>query len=233
MSMNKMTNLTLTQIDKTQHAELSFPRIKDDKLFESGAWVGRKQAFAEMAGRCSAATAECLRQARDNKSYRELGLNWDQFCSQRMGMSRVTAEKIIRRLEELGPAYFILAQATGITPKEFRRIQGSVRGQALHHAGEEIPITPENTPRLNAAVQALKAEAPPVPAPETSVLTTSEEVARAFDKVERALAAVVEQIASLHARPLSRAERECLLRKVVRQIQRIPLFQFTELRPAS
>ena len=27
---------------------------KDDQVFESGAWAGRKQAFAEVAGRCSA-----------------------------------------------------------------------------------------------------------------------------------------------------------------------------------
>ena len=31
--------------------------------YELGEWMGRKQAFSSLAGRCSAADAECLRQA--------------------------------------------------------------------------------------------------------------------------------------------------------------------------
>jgi hypothetical protein len=73
-----------------------------------------------------------------------------------VGVSHVTVDKLIGRLEEFGPAYFILAQATGITPEQYRRIQGSVRGQALLHAGEEIPINAENPPRLAAAVEELR-----------------------------------------------------------------------------
>jgi hypothetical protein len=40
---------------------------KMDDAFDSGTWLGRKQAFAELAGRCSAADAECLRQVRKAK----------------------------------------------------------------------------------------------------------------------------------------------------------------------
>ena len=35
---------------------------KTDDAYQLGAWVGRKQAFAALAGRCSAADTECLRQ---------------------------------------------------------------------------------------------------------------------------------------------------------------------------
>jgi hypothetical protein len=129
---------------------------KTDDAYQLGAWVGRKQAFAALAGRCSAADAECLRQIRNQKQYRALNLNWSQFCKQRVGVSHVTVDKLIGRLEEFGPAYFILAQATGITPEQYRRIQGSVRGQALLHAGEEIPINADNAPRLAAAVEELR-----------------------------------------------------------------------------
>ncbi len=127
-----------------------------DEVYDLGAWIGRKQAFAELAGRCSAANAECMRQVRDRKMYRASKMSWKEFCKQRLGLSRGTANNIIRRLEEFGPAYFTLAQATGITPEQYRRIQGSVRGKALLHAGEEIPIQAENAPRLAAAVAELR-----------------------------------------------------------------------------
>ena len=132
---------------------------RTDEVYQLGAWMGRKQAFASLAGRCSAADAECLRQIREDKRYRALNLNWEQFCKQYVGVSYMTVDRIIRRLEEFGPAYFLLTQATRITDNEYRRIHASVQGQNLLCAGEEIPITAENAPKLAAAVQALKQQA--------------------------------------------------------------------------
>ena len=37
-----------------------------DMILDLGIWLGRKQAFSVVAGRCSAADAECLRQIRDS-----------------------------------------------------------------------------------------------------------------------------------------------------------------------
>ncbi len=68
-----------------------------------GAWLGRRQAFSLMAGRCSAADAECLREFRASKKYRELGLTWDQVCKQHLGISRSAADKIVHQIEEFGP----------------------------------------------------------------------------------------------------------------------------------
>ena len=48
---------------------------KTDDIYQLGRWMGRKQAFASLAGRCSAADAECLRQARHSKYYRSLKLS--------------------------------------------------------------------------------------------------------------------------------------------------------------
>jgi hypothetical protein len=50
------------------------------QILDLGTWLGRKQAFGLMAGKCSAADAECLRNIRENKLYRCLQLNWDNFC---------------------------------------------------------------------------------------------------------------------------------------------------------
>jgi hypothetical protein len=221
-------------------------QTNQDAIFDVAAWLGRKQAFAELAGRCSAADAECLRQVRDGKKYLALKMSWKEFCKRRLGLSRGTANSIIKRLEEFGPQYFILAQATGIKPEQYRRIQSSVRGQKLLHAGEEIPIEPKNAPRLSAAVEELRrvqkadSNAGPrageqagmidAPAPAASV---PEDLNRALDKLERALAAAIDEIARLHALRLGVDLRERLLRSVIAQLHRIPIIQLTEMRRVS
>ena len=124
-----------------------------------GVLLGRRQAFALVAGRCSAADAECIREVRRDKRYRVLKMTWDQFCEERLGVTSVTANKIVRQLEEFGPEFFTLAQLTRVTPEEYRRLKVAVRGHKLLHAGEEIPIEAENGPRLAAAIDELRRNA--------------------------------------------------------------------------
>ena len=206
---------------------------KTDAAYQLGAWMGRKQAFASLAGRCSAADAECLRQIRHGKHYRALKLNWEQFCKQEVGVSYITVDKIIRRLEEFGPAYFILTQATGITENEYRRISSAVHEKNLLCAGEEIAITAENAPRLAAAVEALKQQARPALLASGSAKTVPKDFARTIDKVERTLAAVVAEIERLHNLPLDRQQRERLQRIVLTQLNRLASFPFVKLRRVS
>ena len=180
-------------------------QTQSGEILELGTWLGRKQAFAELAGRCSAADAECLRQVRDRKMYRSLKMTWREFCKQRLGISRSTADLAIQHLEEFGPAYFILAQATGITPTEYRRISGAVRGQALLHAGEAIPINAENAPRLAAAVEALRrapavGEDATVDASDEAAVAearTQAEIERAFERAARAAKVALAQFQRL------------------------------------
>src|ERR1035437_8428506 len=124
-------------------------------MFDLGAWLGRKQAFTLIAGRCSAATVVCLRKIREGKRYRALGLNWDEFCRQRAGVSRAFADKVIQQLETLGPDYYELSAVTRITPDAFRHIAEAVTDEGLSYAGEAIEIIPENAPRLARAIEIL------------------------------------------------------------------------------
>jgi hypothetical protein len=137
------------------------------RAVELGAWMGRREAYAMIAGRCSAADAESLRRLREEKKYKALGLTWEGFCKQRLGISRATADGTIRHLEEFGPAYFALAQLTGVGPKEYRRIAATVSEGRLLTGGEAIAIAPENAGRLAAVVEQLRAgrAAKPIPAP--------------------------------------------------------------------
>ena len=161
-----------------------------DTALDLGTWLGRRQAFSMVAGRCSAADAECLRDLREKKQYRALGMSWDTFCKTHAGISRAQADRFIRRLEEFGVAYFLLASVTGVTEVEYRSISGAVSEQGLLHAGETISIVPENAPRLTAAIRELhqRAEAPEVVACEPS-----------FEKAERLMKQVLLELERLQA----------------------------------
>ena len=71
--------------------------IKTTEAYNLGTWMGRKQAFTSLAGRCSAADAECLRQIRDQKQYRALRMIWAEFRKRRVGLARVTRRHECRR----------------------------------------------------------------------------------------------------------------------------------------
>jgi len=154
-----------------------------EDVLEIGKWLGRREAFSQVAGRCSAADAKCLRELRESKKYKELGLTWEEACKQKVGICRSVADQIIRNLEEFGPDYFVIAQVTGISANEYRRIGSSVANHALLHAGEEIPIAVENASRLIAAIDALRREPARALAPPADLAAEAE---RSFAKAERA-----------------------------------------------
>ena len=104
-----------------------------------------------------------------------------------------------KNLEELGPDYFAIAQVTGISANEYRRIQASVSGHALLHAGEEIPVAVENAPRLIAAVDALRREAAEAPAPPAD---TEADAERSFARAGRALRTGLAELDKLRLMPL-------------------------------
>src|SRR6266852_3260304 len=126
------------------------------KLLELGTWLGRHQAFGLIARKCSAADAECLREIRDNKYYKAIGLTWEEFCSQHAGVDRKTADRIVERLEEFGEAYFNLSQVIPIQPASYRLLSSNVTGNTIELDGQKIPITPEHAPRIIEAVRELR-----------------------------------------------------------------------------
>jgi hypothetical protein len=127
-----------------------------NEAIELGSWLGRKQAFSGMAGRCSAADAQCLLNLRRDKRYQASGLTWDEFCKQRVGISRSMADRTIRLLEEFGETYFYLNGLTPVSPQDYRLIAGSVSGDGVQYAGESIAIAPQNAAKLAEAVDTLR-----------------------------------------------------------------------------
>ncbi len=126
------------------------------ELLEAGCWIGRQQAFAIIATKCSAAQAECLKQAKDERLFERLGLSWDDYCSTHAGISRSTADRIIQQYREFGSAYFKLSNLARIEPETYRRIAADVNADSIQIAGESVALTPANSEKIRAYVQSLR-----------------------------------------------------------------------------
>src|SRR5208337_1815269 len=127
-----------------------------DEAFDVGTWVGRKQAFALVAGRCSAADAEILFEIREKKLFRTVEPTWEDFCVKRLGMTRGYVDRVIRQYNELGPNFSKLACFSRIKPTEYRLIAGAVTAEGLAYGGELIALEPENAAKLTEAMEALR-----------------------------------------------------------------------------
>jgi len=132
-----------------------------DDGIEVGTWVGRKQAFALVAARCSAADAEILFEIREKKLFRNIEPSWEDFCTKRLGLTRSYVDRVIRQSRELGPNFTKLSSFARIKPAEYRRIAPAVTDGGLAYGGEVIALEPENAPRLAAAVEALRRDSTP------------------------------------------------------------------------
>ncbi len=131
--------------------------------------LGERRAFSRIADSCSAADAECLRRMRDAKLYLSKNLNWDQFCTRYLDISRAEANRIIQRFEEFGQSYFDLSRVVRISPESYRAIAHAVKEKTIEHDGEVIPLTSENAQRVTAAVQALRQAAVPKREPKPAI----------------------------------------------------------------
>lgn len=129
---------------------------RDAALLDLGVVLGQTHAFGVVAGRCSAAQAEGLRHLRDERLYKCCAVRWDEFCPKFLKISRTEADRTIQLLEEFGPAYFDLSQLTRISPETYRAIAPAVKDGALHVNGEAIPLVPENSRKVSAAVAELR-----------------------------------------------------------------------------
>jgi len=127
-------------------------------LVDVGAWIGRQQAFAVIANKCSAAQALSLKQVKETRLFEQLGLNWDEFCRDHAGISRTNADTLIRQLDEFGEAYFRLSEIARISPETFRHIADQVDDQGIEIDGEKLALIPDNAPRIRTAIRTLRAQ---------------------------------------------------------------------------
>jgi hypothetical protein len=127
----------------------------DPRALQLGQWMGRREAFGLMAGRCSAADIEILRRVREEKQYALMNCSWGEFCSRHLHVARRTVDREIGHLSEFGPAFFSIRQLTHIGVKEYRTIAPQITEQGVNMDGNLVALLPENSELLNAAVERL------------------------------------------------------------------------------
>jgi hypothetical protein len=179
-----------------------------EDVFDLGTWVGRRQAFALVTGRCSAADAEILFEIRDKKLFRSMENTWEDFCCKRLGMARSYADRLIRQFQQLGPNFCKLNSFTRIRPADYRLIAPALTDDGLSYDGEVIPLEPGNAPKLVQAVEALRRD--------SAVEETPRDVAnQSLAKVDRTLRSAVADLRRLQAMELDDEHRMELLIIVV------------------
>jgi hypothetical protein len=166
-----------------------------DEAFDVGTWVGRKQAFALVAGRCSVADAEILFEIRESKLFRAVEQTWEEFCGKRLGLTRSYVDRLIRQFKELGPDYARLSSFTRITPAEYRRIARVITDDGLSYGGELIPLECENATKLGKAIEALRRDW-------SQAADPIDPVEQAFAKAEKAMRSAVAEFQKLQAMKL-------------------------------
>src|SRR3954470_13287896 len=122
--------------------EVSTPASHES--LDMGILLGHSQAFALIAGRCSAAQASAIRRLRNEKLYRSVTAKWGDFCATHLKMSKRNADQIIALFDEFGPAYFEVSQITRISAESYRKIQPCIEDGALHHQGRAIALIEGN-----------------------------------------------------------------------------------------
>jgi hypothetical protein len=125
---------------------------------ESDAWVGRQQAFALIASKCSAAQAHALKEIKESRAFEQLGLTWEEFCLQHVGLRRERADALIHQFDEFGEDYFRLSQIARISAETYRQVAPKVERDTVNIDGEEIELTLPNAARIRAAIKKMRQE---------------------------------------------------------------------------
>ena len=127
-------------------------------LLEFGAWVGRQQAFALIANKCSAAQALALKEIKESRAFEQLGLTWQQFCLKHVGLGRERADALIRQFDEFGEAYFRLSEIARISPETYRQVAPIVERDTVEIDGQQIELTLPNAGKIRAAIKKMRDE---------------------------------------------------------------------------
>jgi hypothetical protein len=170
---------------------------------DAGAWVGRQQAFAVIANRCSAAQALCLKQVRETQLFEKLGLTWEEFCKEYAGISRENADRLIRQHEEFGDAYFRLSEIARISPETYRQIASQVSDDGIEFDGGKLALIPENGPKIRAAIQTLRAQL-------KQARDASQPAMPGIVQLHMRLDAVIAEVSKMARRPLGPDHRAAL-----------------------
>jgi hypothetical protein len=208
------------------------PEVAD--TFDVGALVGERRTLSRIAGGCSAADAQCMRKIRETKQYLSKAKTWDEFCPRYLGISRASADRLIRHLEEFGPESFEAMQQLGISSAEYRLLAPRLEAGELRHAGQAIALLPENGAKIHAALREIRHEKR-LPAPAQTDPTDSSSQER-LNTLARRCTEVVDEFRALYRSAPDDADRpridEMLIKTRFRMTRILLQYVFCTPRPA-
>lgn len=169
--------------------------MDNEKHEDLGSWVGLQKAFAAVAGSCSSARAQCLKQVRDSHMLDDLGLTWDEFCHDYAGITRRHADDLIRQYERFGEPYFRLSGVVRVSPETFQQIAphltSDTAADILEIEGQKLPVTPENAGKIREFIQRLRLQVRRAPErPTASVIELQLRVDALARDLDKAIAAL-------------------------------------------
>lgn len=174
-------------------------------LIELGKWMGRRDAFGQVAGRCSAAEIESLRRIHDGKLYQRLNCTWEQFCAQHLKVSARTVERELAHLRRFGPAFFTLRQLARISAGEYAAIADCISDRGVRWNGEVVALDPENSEQVAGAVKALLEQSRPAGDPAAAAAPAKFDAAlRRFRAASKALRSLDTELDRGRARAVAR-----------------------------
>jgi hypothetical protein len=176
----------MNELVKTGNQE---PVAVEPTGFQLGQWLGRREAFSLIAGRCSAAEIEIVRHIRDARLYEDLHCNWDECCTRHLHASRRSVERELGYLQKYGPAFFTVRQLTHITVREYQSIAAHITEHGVNLDGAVTALHSGNSDQVSAIVEELLKRVGPGQLP-----SAPEPVP--FDKLLKRCQTVVQQLQS-------------------------------------
>ena len=76
--------------------------MDSEKQIDPSSWTSPQNAFAVVAGSCSAARAQCLKQVRNSRMLDDLRLAREEFRTEYAGISRGHTDELIRQYIQFG-----------------------------------------------------------------------------------------------------------------------------------
>ena len=122
---------------------------------ELGRLVGAAQISGYIARQCSYAEAQMLKRIKDSGAYKQFG-EWEEFCPRYLGVSRNTADRIVKNLEAFGQEFFAISQFVRLSPDTFSHLQ--ITDGKLLIGGEEVAVAKANESRIKAHIQQVQKE---------------------------------------------------------------------------
>jgi len=135
--------------------EQSMAREPDELTLCLNRWMGRREAFGLVAGRCAAADIETLRQIRERKLYKPKRNSWAECCTLDLHVARRSVDREIGYLQEFGPEFFHIRQMAQISAREYRGIAHHISPEGVRLNGTTVPLLPENSQQITAALTEL------------------------------------------------------------------------------